>query len=230
MFLLPVILVLNATSDPFLAAEPAYARVPAPSHALAPPAVRTLADDEFDMSYTFVELTYFSTDVDVIDESTDGYGARASLGLFDFLYGFIGYSNEELDFGSESADTDSFELGIGAHLDVRRGLDLIGEVSWIYDDLSSDTDLDDSDSGYTLFAGARWMALARSRGGLEINGGFRWIDRASALLSDSLDGDGTVGAWELGGRYHFLNHLSIGAGYQFLGDDGRWNANARFSF
>jgi hypothetical protein len=33
-----------------------------------------------------------------------------------------------------------------------------------------------------------------------------------------------------GARYHFMNHFCVGASYEFLEDDGRWGANARFSF
>jgi hypothetical protein len=226
MFLLPVILALTSASEPVVEPQPVYTVVPAPAYVSAPPAARALADDGFTMSYTYVEVAYFSTDIDTVDETTDGFGARASLGLFHFLYGFIGYSREDVDFSGGNADADSFELGVGAHIDLSQKLNLVGEASWVYDDLNSDTvsDLDGSNNGYTLFAGARWMALPHSSGGLEINGGFRWQDR-EALLSDD-----KIGSWELGGRYHFLNHFSIGLGYQFLEDDGRWNASGRFSF
>ena len=104
-------------------------------------------------------------------------------------------------------------------------LDLVGEIAWMYDDLSSDTVSDlDSNNGWTARVGGRWMVLPTSSGGLEIDGGFRWIDREALLSSDE------VGAWDLGGRFHFLNALSVGANYTFLEDDGRWGVNARFSF
>ena len=74
------------------------------------------------------------------------------------------------------------------------------------------------------FAGARWMPLPWDGGGLEANGGFRWIDQ-EAILSDD-----AVGAWELGARVHFLKLFSVGATYQFLEDDSRYGFDARVSF
>ena len=227
MFLLPVILAMSAGSEPVAATEALTPSSFAPTYLAAAPAASAWMGDEFMMSYTYIELTYFSTDIDAIDETTDGYGARGSLGLFDFLFAFIGYSTEDVDFDGGSADTDSYELGVGGHLDIKPELHVVGEVSWVYDDLSEDTleDLDESDSGFTAYAGLRWLVLPTDRGGLELNGGFRWIDREYALLSED-----EVGAFEAGGRFHFLNHLSVGAGYQFLEDDARWNASLRFAF
>lgn len=213
----------EATLHP-LATEPEPFRATI-AGAPALPARQSAAQD-FQLSYTFVEASYSSTDIDAIDESTDGYGARGSLGLFEFLYVFIDYVREDVEFGADEVTADSFGLGVGGHLDLTPELHAVGEVSWVYDDLNSDTvaELDESDDGFTAFAGLRWLALPWDRGGLELNGGFRWIDR-KALLSEE-----ETAAWEVGARLHFINHLSVGLGYQFLEDDSRYTAGLRFSF
>lgn len=218
-----------AAIEPASTAQPTISEPPAFAAALAgAPArpTRESASQDYQLSYTFVEVSYFSTDIDAIDENTDGYGARGSLGLFEFLYVFLDYAREDVDFGNDEATADSFGLGVGAHLDLTPKLHAVGEVSWVYDDLSSDTvaELDESDDGFTAFAGARWLVLPWERGGLELNGGFRWIDR-KALLSEE-----ETAAWEVGARLHFVNHLSVGLGYQFLEDDARYSAGLRFSF
>ena len=155
-------------------------------------------------------------------ESDTLYG-RASLGLFDFLYVFLDYENQSSDF--EDTDADLFGLGLGGHFDATNGVDLVGEASWLTADISSDLeDLDDENDGWQAFAGARWMALPVAQGGLELNGGLRWIDLEGYLSDDETT------AWEAGARYHFLRLFSLGAKYRFLEDDGFWGVDARVSF
>ena len=195
--------------------------LPAPTTLPAPAPAQ---DDDFELSYTYVELGYGTTDLDEVDDDTDEIYGRASLGLFGFLHAFLDYKNSSTDF--EDTDSDLWGLGVGGHFGVlEERLDLIGEVEWLYADLSSDIDdLDDSDSGWSAFAGARWLALPWDRGGLEVNGGYRFID-LEALYSDD-----SINAWEIGTRLHFLKLFSVGAKYQMLEDDDFLGVDARVSF
>jgi hypothetical protein len=179
--------------------------------------------DDWKFSYTYVELGLGKYDIDDFDEDSDTLYGRASLGLFNFLYVFLDYSNQSTDF--EDTDTDMFGLGVGGHFDVSNRLNLVGEASWLSADVSSDLpNLDDKNDGWMAFAGARYMALPIGNGGLEVNGGFRWIDVKGVFSDDE------IGAWEAGARYHFNHLLSAGAKYQFLEDDGFWGIDARVSF
>lgn len=205
---------------------PAPVELPAPAEAAW---VRTAsprrdgASEPFKFSYTYVELGLGSLDVDNYDKDSDTLYGRASLGLFDFLYVFLDYQNQSTDF--EDTDTDLFGLGVGGHIAATERIDFVGEASWLTADVSSDlSNLDDNNDGWTAFAGARWMALPVGNGGLELNGGFRWIDIKGVLSDDE------VGAWEAGARYHFLKLFSLGAKYEFLEDDGFWGVDARVSF
>lgn len=213
----------EATSSTSLSIEPA---------AVAPylvPAAQAKSGSPF--SYTYIQIGYYSTDVDALDETADAVYGRASLGLFKFLYIFASYSAESIDdaqtsLGSVDVDNDATELGVGAFLNMTPKLDLVGEIAYVYDDISSDdvSNLDDSNDGWTAMAGARWMVLPWEGGGLELNGGFRWQDR-QALTSEEEDG-----FWEAGARFHFLKLFSVGAGYQFSSDDERIGIDARLSF
>jgi len=174
-------------------------------------------------SYTFVQLGYSVTDLDAIDDDAKGLTGRASLGLFDLLYVFLDYTNPTTDY--QDTDADSYGLGAGVHFGLTPALDLVGEAAWLTSDIESDlSTLDDSNDGWTAMAGARWMALPWDGGGLELNGGYRWIDM-KGLLSDE-----ETGAWEVGARVHFIKLLSVGVEYTFLEDDQQWGANARVSF
>jgi hypothetical protein len=227
MLLLPTALALVSAST--LPAEPQP--VPSPALRAEPSALAPFFDPAAEekkpanFSYTFVQLGYYSTDVDVIDESSDAIYGRASLGLFDFLYVFLDYANESIDAVSDDINSDQWGIGIGAHFGVMPKLDLVGEASYLYADLSSNIeDYDGTSNGWMAFAGARWMALPWDGGGLEVNGGFRWIDQETILSDDK------TGAWEAGARFHFLKLFSVGATYPFLEDDSRYGFDARVSF
>jgi opacity protein-like surface antigen len=176
-----------------------------------------------DFSYTFLQLGYSVTNLDTIDDDAKGLNGRASLGLFDVLYVFLDYSNKTTNFQNTNADL--YGLGAGAHVSVMPKLDLVGEAAWLSSDIGSDlSTLNESNDGWTAMAGARWMPVPWEGGGLELDGGFRWID-LKGLLSDT-----QTGAWEVGARFHFLKMFSIGAEYSFLEQDRQWGLDARVSF
>ena len=190
-----------------------------------------LADDEGAFSYSYVEAGFSKTEVDEFDEDSDAVYARVSLELFRIFHVFLDYSAQSLDdvsFGgsSDDVDADLYGLGFGAHFTVMPKLDLLGEASWIYSDLSSDDidELDETDNGFTLYGGARWMVLDWEGGGLEALGGYRWIDSKSVLSDDE------VNSIEIGARAHFLRAFSVGAKYSYLEDDDRIGFDARFSW
>ncbi len=179
-------------------------------------------DEPYELSYTYLELGFGNVDVDDIDDDADTLYGRASLGLFDFLYFFLDYENQSTDFND--TDSDVFGLGAGGHMDVTERLNLVGEAAWLTADISSDlASLDDDDDGWTAFAGARFLALCWNRGGLELNGGYRWIDVETLNDSD-------ISAWEAGTRVHFLRFFSVGAKYTLLEEDSEWGVDARISF
>lgn len=183
------------------------------------------------LSYTYIEAGYFSTNLDRFDDDTDAVQARVSIGLLDFLYVFGEYTAESLDAVQNASslgdvDNDAVAVGAGAHLELAPAFDLVGEAAWLYNDLQSDqlSNLDDTHNGWTAFAGARWLAVPWSGGGLELNGGARWTDQVTLLTDDE------VNAWEAGARVHFLSALSLGARYIMQEDDSTWGVNLRLSF
>lgn len=185
-------------------------------------------DEPWDFSYTFIELgiNWYNPDVSVddFDDDVDSYYGLASLGLFDLLYVFAGYENQ--DFKFENSETDIYTLGVGAHLDLINKLDLTGDIAWLYSDLSSDLDeLDDSNSGYRVRVGGRWMPIDWSRGGLEIAGGVTYRDLENQIASDD-----TMFGWDLGARLHFFKLFSLAGSYWQMEDDDGVVANLRVSF
>lgn len=202
---------------------PAATPLPFEAPALAALYATEADDGAFHFSYTYIQLGYSATKLDKINDDATGLRGRASVGLLGFLYVFLDYANQTTDF--ENSKSDSYGLGLGAHFPLHRNVDLVGEASWLSNDISSDlSTLDESNDGWGAFAGARILSVPWEGGGLEWNGGFRWID-LKGFASDE-----RTGAWEVGARAHFLGHLSVGASYTFLEQDRQWGLDARLSF
>lgn len=174
------------------------------------------------LSYTYAEVGYSRTDVDVIDDNSDAFYVKGSFNFLKFFNVVAGAERADTSFDNITVDT--YFVGAGAHFGILPQLDAVGEVTWIYDKLDSDTFGSDSDTGYGVYLGGRWIALPWSGGGLEVDGGYRYT-HVDALASDSV-----TSAWELGARVHFIKFLSVGVTYAFIEDDRRVTLNARFSF
>jgi hypothetical protein len=183
-----------------------------------------VADADSLLSYTYIEVGAAQYDVDDLDDDVDTYYARGSLGLFKLFYLFGEYSNQSTDF--EDTSTDLITLGAGAHFGALPQIDLYAEVGWLYSDASSDLeDLDETDSGYVVEGGVRWLPFEWTSGGLEIDGAIGQINLDNRFGSD----DDPV-YWSLGARAHFIRFLSVGLAYEMYEDDEQVLANVRWSF
>jgi hypothetical protein len=210
------------TQPPTLAFEPLVGPVPAATApwAAALPAAR---DDGGTFSYSYIEAGATRLDLDAIDDDADTYYLRASFALFKFLYILGGYENQSTDF--ENADTDVWSLGFGAYFSVNPKLDIHGDVSWLYNDIDSDS-FDDSSSGSLTRLAARWMPFdIGGGGGVELHGGALWVSADDTLLSD----DSVLGL-EIGARWHIVQAISVDLTYTSLEDDDQAGLSARFSF
>ncbi len=182
------------------------------------------AKEPVGFSYTYFEIGATQYNVDEIDDEADIYYGKASLGLFKFLYIFGAYENQSSDF--ENTDTDIIRLGAGAHFGITPKLDLVGDIAWVWADMSSDlAELDDTTDGVDVHLGARWMPIGWDRGGLEIHGGGVYVNRDKAFASDD-----ELTGFEIGTKAHFLKMFSVGAVYTMLEDDDSAGINARVSF
>ncbi len=220
---IPALAPLSLPSESLATSSLAEFLAPAPPATFAP---ETSASDAADslLSYTYIEVGAAKNDVDDFDEDVDIYYGRGSLSLLGFLYLFGEYSNQSTDF--ENTDTDVIELGAGAHFGVIPALSLYGEIGVLFSDVSSDLDeLDDSETGYRLEGGARWLVLPWTSGGLEIDGAIGTVS-----LDNRLGSDEDPVYFGVGARAHFLKFLSVGAMYEKIEDDDMISGSVRFSF
>ncbi len=202
----------------------------AASPALIPLDPRPVAEGDVNaaqMSYTYVEVGATQLDVDAAvtgARDADTYYGRVSLGLGILLHGFASYENTEFNLNGTTSDL--FKLGAGAHLEVSDKLHAVGEIAWLFNDVSSNVvGFGNSKFGYEMKAGVRFMALEFDRGGVELDGNLVWVDLDNRLASE----DRAFG-WEAGARLHLFKLLSVGAMYSILEDDDLVSVSARVAF
>ncbi len=178
------------------------------------------------LRYTFLEVGASKLDVDAAvagNRDVDNYYGRAQLGL-GLLHGFASYENQEIDLGNTTSDL--FRLGVGAHLELTDELHAVGEIAWLFNDVSSDlAGFSDSKSGYEIKAGARWMPIDWTSGGIELDGNLVWVDLDNRLATE----DRAFG-WEAGARLHVFRLISVGGMYSRLEEDDLISVSARLSF
>ena len=186
---------------------------------LATPAIGN--DSPFSYSYIEVGARRFNVDnLNGNSEDIDAYYGKFSLN-FGPIFGFVGYESQDVD--GLPIDANRVDLGVGGHVGVLDKLDLVGQVAWLYNDVSASGG--GTKGGYEAKFGARWMVLDLTAASIELNGNVIWIDLENRLSANPDDA-----GFEVGGRVHFLKMLSAGLGYARFEDDDQIGLDLRFSF
>lgn len=203
---------------------------PRPAEVLLPLYTVTSAEAEggarAPLSYTYLEVGASKLDVDAAvagNRDADNYYGRAQY-CSGLLHGFASYENSEIDLNNTTSDL--FKLGVGVHLELTDKLHAVGEIAWLFNDVSSDlVGFSNSKHGYEMKAGARWMPIDWNAGGIELHGNFLWVDLDNRLASD----DRAFG-FEAGARLHVFRLISVGAMYSKLEEDDQISVSARLAF
>ena len=172
-----------------------------------------LAEDK--LSYDYIEAIYIDTEIDDrnFDVDGDGFGLSGSVSLNDNFFVNAGYGSQDFDGG---VDVDQWSIGIGGHMPLSANTDLIGTVSYIDAEVDSRFGSADTD-GYGLGIGVR----SRVYDNIELQAGINYVD---------LDDGGDDTSFALGGRYYFVEQLSVGAGVEFADNASSWNLGVRLDF
>jgi hypothetical protein len=174
----------------------------------------TLAQEQA-LNYTYLEGGYVSSSFDNPGDDVDGDGVAVdgSLAVTDRLFLLGEYSNQDLD---SNLDLDKLELGLGGHMPLADGLDVVGTVSYVYTNVDfGPGDADDDAIG--LGVGLRGRLTDR----FEMQGGVKYAD--IELLSDDI-------LFSVDGRYYFTPQLALGAGAEAGDDMSVWNVGVRYEF
>jgi opacity protein-like surface antigen len=171
-----------------------------------------------DFNYNAVTLAYGQADFDDIDADGDSIGADLSFEVGESFFVFAGYGVADLDdnFGN-SADVDSWNAGLGYHMDLSESVDLVTSLSYEYVDISVPGFGSVDDNGIGLGLGLRFAASES----IELNAGINYLD-----YSDGGD-DTSFGAGLL---YNFNDSFSVGVAGDFGDDVSVYSIGGRFYF
>jgi hypothetical protein len=161
-------------------------------------------------NYRYVEGGYLSVDTDDLDGSGDNYFVDGSFGGKSW-HAIAYYSNGELgpDF-----DLKVWRFGLGWHGLLGDKADVVGEADYV-DQSIDGPGSDDSDTGYRLVGGVRWVPIKL----FELDG-FANYNNVGSESDMSWEARGILNVWRLG----------FGAAYEKFDASDQWNAFVRFNF
>jgi hypothetical protein len=180
---------------------------------LALVATPMLAHAADDMSYRYFQVGYLETDIDVIDETADGFGTRGSFGFADNFFVFTEFNSQEFSVLGFDFDVDQLAVGLGGHYPLNENIDLVGRIG------AAEIDIEDvfDESGYLVAAGLRGQV----GDSVELEFGVIHQD-----YGQDLDDTG----FEVMARYYFTKRWAASVEYQDVGDFSSVLAGVRYSF
>jgi len=162
------------------------------------------------LSYSFLEASYVSVDVDGGGEA-DGFNLAGSYLLGQNVFLAADYSMLDVDGGG---DLDLGNFGVGFRHGLTDTLDAVASASLVYAEVSGGGFSDD-DTGYRLQGGLR-AALGKA----ELNGGIAY--------RDVFDDGQTI--FSVGGLYNFTPNIAAVAGAEFDEDATSFKVGGRYNF
>ena len=165
-------------------------------------------------SYTYVQASYGTVDIDNVSVDGDGLGLSGSFGITDNLNIVAGYQTADFD---SLADADRWSVGLGVHAPITDIMDVTAAVSYVdveFDALGLPVAEDD---GFGLDVGIR----ANVSSLIELTAGISYVD-----LSDSGDDTGFNG----GVLFNFTDMFSLGLSGDWADDIATYSLSGRVYF
>lgn len=168
------------------------------------------------LSYSYVEGSYYDVDIDDTSADGDGFGIAGSVELTDMfhLFGRAIWADLDGPFGVD-LDFTTWEVGGGISFALANQLDLVGRASYVDAEVDVPGFGSGDDDGYRLYGGLR----GRLGVPVELEGGVAYTD-----LDDSGDDTSLV----LAGRYYFTDNWALGLSGEFGDDVTVWGLNLRW--
>ncbi len=165
-------------------------------------------------SYTYVQATFGTVDVDNSSIDGDGLGLNGSFGITENL-NIVG-SYQTADFDS-LGDADELTVGLGVHSPITERFDVVAAVSYVDVSLDPVGGPSVGDDGFDLTVGGRISVSSL----IEINAGLTYRD-----LSNSGDDTGFGG----GILFNLTDSFSLGLAAEWDDDASEYSASARWYF
>ena len=171
-----------------------------------------LAANAEGFDYTYAEIGYVMTELDVsgVDIDGDGLGFNGSFEIADQWFLTGSYSAQDFD----GVDVNMWSVGGGFHMPMSDRVDFVTTLAWVNAELDAGI-VSVDDDGFGLGVGVR----TRLTDAFEVDAGIGYVD-----MTDSTT------AFNLSGRYHFTDSFAVGAGVGIDSDATSWNFGFRAQF
>ncbi len=161
-------------------------------------------------SYTYVQASYGTVDIDNVSVDGDGLALTGSFGITDSLNIVGGWQTADFD---AAGDADILRLGLGVHTPITEVMDVTASVSYLDVEGLGGAD----DDGFELKVGFRAHVTSM----IEVNAGVTYVD-----LSNGGDDTG----FESGALYNFTDTFSIGLSGEWIDDVSTYSLSGRMYF
>ena len=169
-----------------------------------------------ELSYSYLDPAYITTDIDGFDEDVDGFALRGSLEVTDQMFAFAGYTDQSTDIFGEDLEFRTMSIGGGYAWPLSNRADVYGRLGYVKQEAEY-AGFNADDDGFLLGAGLRGRVAQE----FELEGGINYVD-----LSDSGDNTSVFGA----GRWYFTPAFAAGIEAE-LGDNvNTYGLGVRWSF
>ena len=184
---------------------------------LALPLVAAAGDN---VSYSYADLAYVTTDIDGVDEDLDGFALRGSFEITDQAFLFGTYTDQSADAGGASVDYSTLMLGGGYAWSLSDNADLYGKLGYATREVEVDVpgfgSVSADDDGFMLWMGLRGRVSQQ----FELEGSVNYYDFDSG-------NDTSLGA---AARWFFTDQLSAFAEGDFGDDVSTYGIGMRWTF
>lgn len=159
----------------------------------------TVAAQNNDFSYTYLQATYTEAEFDNLDSDGDGIGLSASFELTPNFHIFGGYSG--LDAGAD-ADASGWRAGIGLNTPLSNLMDIVVRLAYQTTEVTAPGIGDVDDDGLGFGVGVRvganeWIELYGGMTYLDLDSGNETVFDAGFLLNlNNAFAVGISGSWD----------------------------------
>jgi hypothetical protein len=184
---------------------------------LALPLAAAAADN---VSYSYADLAYVTTDIDGVDEELDGFALRGSVEITDQVFLFGSYTDQSADAGGADVDFATYTLGGGYAWSLSSNADLYGKLGYVSSEVEVSVPglggFSVDDDGFMLGMGLRGRVSPQ----FELEGAVNYLDYSEGGDDTSL---GAAARWFFTDQFSAVAEGEFGDDVTTYGIGMRWN-------
>jgi hypothetical protein len=173
-----------------------------------------------DVSYSYADLAYVTTDIDGVDEDLDGFALRGSIEVTDQAFIFGTYADQTAESGGVDVDYTYFNIGAGYAWPLSDTADLYGKLGYVSAEIEVDVPglggFSVDDDGFMLGAGMRGRVSQQ----FELEGAVNYTDYSEGGDDTSL---GAAARWFFTDQFSAFAEGEFGDDVTTYGIGMRWN-------